>query len=89
MLQSKRFGYALLHEIRKSDNYGHDATPMREDNQGTLALIENPIFHSRSKHFHVRYHALRDYKRDLPSLLPTAEMLADGLTEVGKGDIGE
>ena len=34
-----------------------------EDNQGTRALIENPLSSARSKHIDVRYHLIRDLFR--------------------------
>ena len=34
-----------------------------EDNQGTKALIENPLSSARSKHIDVRYHFIRDLFR--------------------------
>lgn len=34
-------------------------TPIQEDNQGTIALSENPQFHRRSKHFLPKLHFIR------------------------------
>src|SRR5882672_10598425 len=30
------------------------------DNTGTVALSDNPVFHSRSKHINIRWHFIRD-----------------------------
>lgn len=57
---------------------------MYSDNQGCIALAENPESHSRSKHIDVQYH----YTRQLVELgtikldyCPTKDMLADILTK--------
>jgi hypothetical protein len=31
------------------------------DNQSCIKLLENPIFHDRSKHIEIHYHIIRDY----------------------------
>lgn len=49
------------------------------DNQGALALGENPEFHSRTKHISIKYHFVRDYVewRDVQLFyLPTEVMPA-------------
>ena len=33
---------------------------MYEDNQGAIALIENPVHHQRTKHIDIRYHFIRE-----------------------------
>ena len=35
--------------------------PVFEDNQGAIALVENPVHHQRSKHIDIRYHFIRDH----------------------------
>ena len=30
------------------------------DNESSLKLAENPVFHQRSKHILIKYHSLRD-----------------------------
>ena len=30
------------------------------DNQGAIALVENPVFHKRTKHINVKYHFIRN-----------------------------
>lgn len=54
------------------------------DNQGALALVRNPHLHERSKHIDVCYHFIRDLaekKRLRIDYIPTAEMVADGMTK--------
>ena len=59
-------------------------TIMYEDNQGTIALVENPIRHKRSKHIDIRYHYTRDALTNNEISLvyiPTADQLADVMTK--------
>lgn len=54
------------------------------DNQGALALTKNPLYQSRSKHFDILYHWIREKVEDqtiLPHYIPTNLMLADFLTK--------
>jgi hypothetical protein len=36
------------------------ATMIMEDNQGCIALSENPVNHQKSKHIDIRYHFTRE-----------------------------
>ena len=38
----------------------HLGTRIFEDNQGCIALSQNPIQHKRTKHIHIRYHFIRE-----------------------------
>jgi len=74
----------LLYAVRKPEVYGKETTTIYGDNKGSLDLTANPVFHSRTKHIQVRYHAIRDYvERGEIRLqyIQTDEMLADGLTK--------
>jgi transposase InsO family protein len=54
------------------------------DNQASIALAKNPVFHDRSKHIHIQYHYTRDLvkeKRISLNYIPTKEMVADLLTK--------
>jgi RAB protein geranylgeranyltransferase component A len=54
------------------------------DNQGSLALAENPEFHQRTKHIEVQWHYIKEQVEQAKirlSFLPTAQMAADGLTK--------
>ncbi|KAF7576146.1 hypothetical protein PtrM4_003860 [Pyrenophora tritici-repentis] len=57
---------------------------MLGDNQGAIALTKNPHLHERSKHIDVCYHFIRDLaeqgKLDV-AYVPTADMVADGMTK--------
>jgi hypothetical protein len=65
---------------------GSDLNPITlyGDNQGSLALAENPTFHRGSKHIAVRYHFIRqevEEKKLTLGYTPTDYMPADGLTK--------
>lgn len=58
--------------------------PLKGDNQGSIALAHNPVFHSRTKHIDIQQHYIRDEvasKRIELSYVPTGQMIADGLTK--------
>jgi len=37
------------------------ATIMHADNQGTIALAQNPTSHSRAKHIDIRFHFIQEH----------------------------
>ena len=37
-----------------------DATCIHCDNQSCVKLLENPVFHDKSKHIEIKYHYIRD-----------------------------
>jgi len=59
-------------------------TVIMGDNQGSIAIARNPVFHARTKHIDIRYHfireALQNGEIDL-CFCPTSEMTADVLTK--------
>jgi hypothetical protein len=55
-----------------------------EDNQGTIAMTENPIISDRSKHINVKYHFARDLVEDKTikiTYCPTQHNIADIFTK--------
>ncbi|KAI0992483.1 hypothetical protein K3495_g15702, partial [Podosphaera aphanis] len=59
------------------------STRVYGDNQGCLALSENPELHQRTKHIDIKHHFIRDHidsGRVCPRYIPTNLMAADGLT---------
>ena len=54
------------------------------DNQGSIALARNPVFHDRPKHIDIQYHFARELigaGRIFLNYVPTVEMLAGLLTK--------
>jgi len=54
------------------------------DNQSGIRLLENPVFHDRTKHIDIRYHYIRDMvQRGAIRLhhIGTDEQVADILTK--------
>ena len=54
------------------------------DNQGALAIAENPESHQHTKHMAVKYNYIREqHQKNLIDLwyIPTTDMVADGLTK--------
>lgn len=61
-----------------------NSVTMYNDNQGTIKLVENNYFHSRTKHIDVRHHFVREAnEQKLINIkyLPTDQMPADVLTK--------
>lgn len=58
--------------------------PLKGDNQGSIALAHNLVFHARTKHIDIQHHYIRDEvasgRIDL-QYVPTSEMIADGMTK--------
>jgi transposase InsO family protein len=74
----------FLYAVGKPEVYKKKATTIFGDNKGSLELTANPVFHSRTKHIQVRYHAIRDFVEQGEielQYIPTDAMLADGLTK--------
>lgn len=72
---------------RLLQNLGYSQTTSTKllcDNQSSMALQRNPLYKSRSKHFEVKYHWIREKVEDgtiSPVYVPTAEMIADICTK--------
>ena len=59
-------------------------TVIHEDNQGAIALYNNPKFHSCIKHIDTRYHYIREKieSKDVKlKYCPTEDMVADVFTK--------
>lgn len=94
-LLSTEAEYIALNEAGKEaiwlsnllEEFGIDCTTpvyLKGDNQGSIALTNNPEHHKRTKHIDIRYHWIREavsngqFKIDY---VPTTNMIADGLTK--------
>ena len=57
---------------------------MMEDNQGAIALVKNPVSHSKTKHIDIRFHFVREALKNgviKVKYCPTEKMLADLFTK--------
>lgn len=62
-----------------------EGVSLKGDNQGSIALAHNPVFHARTKHIDIQHHYIRDEvaaKRIELAYVPTNEMIADGLKKL-------
>ncbi|GKB95206.1 hypothetical protein Tco_0981343, partial [Tanacetum coccineum] len=62
----------------------YDKVPIFCDNTSAIAISNNPVLHSRTKHIYIRYHFIRDHilKGDIElHFLPTDLQLADIFTK--------
>jgi hypothetical protein len=76
----------LLRDMRHNKYIGPDTNMvhMLGDNMGAIALTKNPHLNERSKHIDICYHFVRDLARNARlqvSYVPTADMVADGMTK--------
>ena len=74
----------LLEEIGIGSDLLSGPTIIRTDNQGSIALAKNPIYHARTKHIDIRYHFIREKVEDGEvelSFCRTDDMTADVLTK--------
>ena len=59
--------------------------PIYCDNTSTIAIANNPVLHSKTKHMEIRYHFIRDHVMngdvELHFVLPTEYQLADLFTK--------
>ena len=61
-----------------------EPTIIHEDNQGAIAMSNNPKFHARTQHIDIKYHFIRDKVESCELLLkycPSSDMIADMLTK--------
>src|SRR2546430_13080399 len=59
-------------------------TLIKCDSQGAIALVRNPVNHSRTKHIDIKHHFVRDKHADGTisfEYCPTSDMVADVLTK--------
>ena len=71
----------LLADLKSAET---DSTVVYEDNQGTIALVKNPVAHKRTKHIDIRHHFVREeFENGTLNVqyCPTKDTLADLLTK--------
>ena len=76
----------IAHTLTEPNSVKPSSKPinMRGDNQGSIALAYNLVFHARTKHIDIQHHYIRDEVsagRINLTYVPTSEMIADGLTK--------
>lgn len=62
----------------------HPPISLKGDNQRSIALAHNPVYHARTKHIDIQHHYICDKVaagRINLQYIPTSEMIADGLTK--------
>ena len=64
-----------LHQLQGEMKIGKESVLLLGDNESSLKLAMNPVFHQRSKHIRIKYHSLRD-------------RVEEGLIELCKVDTG-
>ncbi|GKC24923.1 putative ribonuclease H-like domain-containing protein, partial [Tanacetum coccineum] len=65
-------------------NYGFNFmnTKIHIDNESTICIVKNPVYHSRTKHIEIRHHFIRDfYEKRLIDVIKIDANVADLLTK--------
>jgi len=78
------FAMNLDNDKRGKTTEGILKCELRGDNQGSIALSMNPVYHQRTKHIDIWHCFICDMVNDgiiMVSYVPTADMLAAGLTK--------
>ena len=86
-VQERLFLSQLLHDMHA--NCHDQPVTIYEDNQGAIALVENPVHHQRSKHIDIKYHFIRtECNRGKINVVyvPSSDMVADILTKSASKD---
>ena len=73
-----------MEEVLPSETTTNIPLSLKGDNQGSIALAHNPVFHARTKHIDIQHHYIRDEvavgKIDL-QYIPTSDMVIDKMTK--------
>lgn len=62
----------------------HPSICLKGDNQGSIALTYNPVYHAQTKHIDIQHYYICDEvaaRRINLQYIPTSEIIADGLTK--------
>ena len=73
-----------LRKLLKDFQIPVGAIPLYEDNQACIKILENPVYHARTKHIGIKVHLVRDYFEKGEIIVPyisTHEQLADIFTK--------
>ena len=77
----------LARLVNELVNHDLQSPIIKNDNQGALSLIKNPVKHSRSKHIDIRYHYIREVYSNgdvVIDYVPSEDNVADLLTKPPK-----
>lgn len=84
LAETAREAAHLRNLLKELGELQHGGTVIFCDNSGARLLSENPVYHARTKHIHIRHHYVQEAVasgRVVVEPLPTAEMTADILTK--------
>ena len=79
----------LMLEFKERKECSSSPVVIHEDNQGCIALANNPVYQQRTKHIDVKFHFIREAMETGETKLtfcPTDKMLADILTKPIEGE---
>ena len=65
----------------------HQSAIVMNDNQGAIALVKNPVKHTKSKHIDIRYHFVRECylnQQIVLDYIPSNDNIADIFTKPAK-----
>jgi len=85
LIQALKENIWLQRLLKELGRQAENARTIYEDNQGAIALANNPEYHARTKHIDIQYHFVRECVENGDIKLeycPTADMVADALTKV-------
>lgn len=74
----------MLFVVSNPDQQSQSVCELRGDNQGSLALSVNPVYHQRTKHIDIRHRFICEMVNAgviRVQYVPSKDMLADGFTK--------
>jgi hypothetical protein len=84
LVQAAKESIWLQRLLKELGREAENTKTIYEDNQGAIALANNPEYHARTKHIDIQYHFVRECVENGDIELeycPTADMIADALTK--------
>ena len=84
LVQAAKESIWLQRLLKELGREAENTKTIYEDNQGAIALANNPEYHARTKHIDIQYHFVRECVENGDIKLeycPTADMVADALTK--------
>jgi len=84
LIQALKESIWLQRLLKELGRQAENAKTIYKDNQGAIALANNPEYHARTKHIDIQYHFVRECVENGDIELeycPMADMVADALTK--------